>query len=185
MIPDDRLIYNTLYRWEFGAEDVGNLMSRSTLDALLNRVASMTSHASSSVSSSDDDSKETPRGTNQNASNSTSSNETPSSSSSSNTGFKKTPHSIAATSSTNHSASKSSVALSSSAAVSSSSPTRSSSSPSGAHLVTADGSVNCIDTPADQENVVASLHWCETIAALSLLEEGKNGSLFEGNDVGV
>jgi len=48
--------------------------------------------------------------------------------------------------------------------------------------------VNCVDTPADQENVVASLHWCETIAALSLLEEGgtfviKVFTLFEESSV--
>ena len=45
--------------------------------------------------------------------------------------------------------------------------------PRGVHLVTADGSVNCVDTPADQENVVTSLHWCETVAALAMLEEGQ------------
>ena len=48
----------------------------------------------------------------------------------------------------------------------------------GVHLVTADGSVNCVDVPAEQESVVASLHWCETIAALLLLEEGSSVSAF-------
>ena len=41
MIPDDRLIYNTLPRWEFGAEDDGNLMTKSTLEALRRRVHDM------------------------------------------------------------------------------------------------------------------------------------------------
>ena len=39
-------------------------------------------------------------------------------------------------------------------------------------LVTADGSIDCVDTPAEQELVVSHLHFCETIAALSLLQSG-------------
>ncbi|XP_066591337.1 cap-specific mRNA (nucleoside-2'-O-)-methyltransferase 2 isoform X1 [Prorops nasuta] len=39
-------------------------------------------------------------------------------------------------------------------------------------LVTADGSINCSDSPAEQEDVVAHLHYCETIAALHMLSTG-------------
>ncbi|XP_053988812.1 cap-specific mRNA (nucleoside-2'-O-)-methyltransferase 2 [Hylaeus volcanicus] len=39
-------------------------------------------------------------------------------------------------------------------------------------LITADGSIDCLDVPAEQENVVAHLHFCETITALHLLNTG-------------
>ncbi|GLH14068.1 Uncharacterized protein GBIM_18498 [Gryllus bimaculatus] len=39
-------------------------------------------------------------------------------------------------------------------------------------LVTADGSVDCHDKPAEQEGVVSSLHYYETIAALNILGVG-------------
>lgn len=39
-------------------------------------------------------------------------------------------------------------------------------------LVTADGSINCIDCPGEQEIFVTQLHYCETIAALHLLNKG-------------
>ncbi|XP_063983407.1 cap-specific mRNA (nucleoside-2'-O-)-methyltransferase 2 [Diachasmimorpha longicaudata] len=39
-------------------------------------------------------------------------------------------------------------------------------------LVTADGSISCLDRPAEQELVVAHLHYCEVIAALSILADG-------------
>ncbi|XP_076626936.1 cap methyltransferase 2 [Colletes latitarsis] len=39
-------------------------------------------------------------------------------------------------------------------------------------LVTADGSIDCVDVPEDQENVVAHLHFCETVTALHLLNTG-------------
>ncbi|XP_011299350.1 cap-specific mRNA (nucleoside-2'-O-)-methyltransferase 2 [Fopius arisanus] len=41
-----------------------------------------------------------------------------------------------------------------------------------AMLVTADGSISCIDKPDEQEAVVSHLHYCETVAALHLLENG-------------
>lgn len=43
------------------------------------------------------------------------------------------------------------------------------------HLVTCDGSIDCQDTPGDQESVVSRLHCCEALAALSILSP--NGSL--------
>ncbi|XP_071821734.1 cap-specific mRNA (nucleoside-2'-O-)-methyltransferase 2-like isoform X2 [Apostichopus japonicus] len=39
-------------------------------------------------------------------------------------------------------------------------------------LVTADGSVNCQDNPAEQETLVHSLHFCEVVAALTILQQG-------------
>ncbi|KAF7997281.1 hypothetical protein HCN44_005558 [Aphidius gifuensis] len=39
-------------------------------------------------------------------------------------------------------------------------------------LVTADGSINCMDSPDEQELVVSHLHYCETIAALNILNIG-------------
>ncbi|XP_033323110.2 cap methyltransferase 2 [Megalopta genalis] len=39
-------------------------------------------------------------------------------------------------------------------------------------LVTADGSIDCTDDPGEQENIVAHLHFCETVAALHLLQTG-------------
>ncbi|GAB0089458.1 Cap-specific mRNA (nucleoside-2'-O-)-methyltransferase 2 [Sergentomyia squamirostris] len=42
------------------------------------------------------------------------------------------------------------------------------------HLVTADGSVNCINTPECQEEVVSFLHYAETVAALRILTIGGN-----------
>jgi len=39
-------------------------------------------------------------------------------------------------------------------------------------LVTADGSIDCSDRPNDQEEVVAQLHFCETVAAVGALAVG-------------
>lgn len=39
-------------------------------------------------------------------------------------------------------------------------------------LVTADGSIDCLDMPAEQEEVVSQLHFCEAIAALHVLRKG-------------
>lgn len=41
-------------------------------------------------------------------------------------------------------------------------------------LVTADGSIDCTDMPDEQENAVAHLHFCETVACMHLLEKGGN-----------
>lgn len=41
-------------------------------------------------------------------------------------------------------------------------------------LITADGSIDCMDMPDEQECAVAHLHFCETVAALSLLAAGGN-----------
>ena len=54
-----------------------------------------------------------------------------------------------------------------------------------AHLVTSDGSIDCSTEPNEQEAVVAHLHFCETVAALQLLDRGghfvlKMFTLFEG-----
>ncbi|KRT79491.1 hypothetical protein AMK59_6577 [Oryctes borbonicus] len=42
-------------------------------------------------------------------------------------------------------------------------------------LVTADGSINCMENPGDQERLVEYLHYCEAMTALQILETG--GSL--------
>jgi cap2 methyltransferase len=39
-------------------------------------------------------------------------------------------------------------------------------------LVTADGSISCADNPAEQEAITAQLHYCEMVAALSILAPG-------------
>ncbi|RLU27367.1 hypothetical protein DMN91_001169 [Ooceraea biroi] len=41
-------------------------------------------------------------------------------------------------------------------------------------LVTADGSIDCIDVPGEQESAVAQLHLCETVACMHLLQKGGN-----------
>ncbi|KAK0096668.1 hypothetical protein PV326_004747 [Microctonus aethiopoides] len=41
-------------------------------------------------------------------------------------------------------------------------------------LITADGSIDCLHTPDEQEKIVSHLHYCETITALHLLN--KNGN---------
>lgn len=41
-------------------------------------------------------------------------------------------------------------------------------------LVTADGSIDCTDMPDEQENAVAHLHFCETVACMHILEKGGN-----------
>ena len=38
--------------------------------------------------------------------------------------------------------------------------------------MTADGSINCQNDPAEQESVVSQLHYCEVITALSILAAG-------------
>lgn len=38
--------------------------------------------------------------------------------------------------------------------------------------MTADGSVNCMDDPGNQENIVWHLIFCETISALTILKKG-------------
>jgi hypothetical protein len=41
-----------------------------------------------------------------------------------------------------------------------------------AHLVTADGSISAVDRPAEQESLVAWLHYCEAVAAIGCLAPG-------------
>ncbi|XP_029040584.1 cap-specific mRNA (nucleoside-2'-O-)-methyltransferase 2 [Osmia bicornis bicornis] len=55
-------------------------------------------------------------------------------------------------------------------------------------LITADGSIDCTDVPAEQESVLTHLHFCETVAALHLLATGgsfllKIFTIFECNTV--
>lgn len=40
--------------------------------------------------------------------------------------------------------------------------------------MTADGSVDCMRDPGEQEHFVEHLHFCETMTALGCLEDGKN-----------
>ncbi|XP_066254327.1 cap-specific mRNA (nucleoside-2'-O-)-methyltransferase 2 [Euwallacea similis] len=40
------------------------------------------------------------------------------------------------------------------------------------NLVTADGSINCMCDPGEQETLVGFLHYCETLTALAVLEKG-------------
>lgn len=41
-------------------------------------------------------------------------------------------------------------------------------------LVTADGSIDCMNNPGEQENIVSHLHYCEIITALAVLSPGGN-----------
>lgn len=55
-------------------------------------------------------------------------------------------------------------------------------------LITADGSIDCTDVPAEQESVLIHLHFCETITALQLLATGgsfllKIFTIFECNTI--
>ena len=40
--------------------------------------------------------------------------------------------------------------------------------------MTADGSIDCADQPAEQENIVAQLVYCEAVTAITLLTRGGN-----------
>lgn len=55
-------------------------------------------------------------------------------------------------------------------------------------LITADGSIDCVDAPDCQEEVVATLHFAEIVAALSILADGgcfvvKMFTMFESTNV--
>jgi 23S rRNA U2552 (ribose-2'-O)-methylase RlmE/FtsJ len=57
-------------------------------------------------------------------------------------------------------------------------------------MITADGSVSCIDNPNEQENTTSQLHYCETVCALGLLAPGgsftvKLFTYFEHANVGL
>ena len=39
------------------------------------------------------------------------------------------------------------------------------------YQITADGSINCVDNPGEQEALVAQLVFCETVTALALLRQ--------------
>lgn len=41
-------------------------------------------------------------------------------------------------------------------------------------IVTADGSVDCMKNPGEQERFVEYLHFCETVTALAVLKPGKH-----------
>ncbi|XP_055837336.1 cap-specific mRNA (nucleoside-2'-O-)-methyltransferase 2-like isoform X2 [Episyrphus balteatus] len=58
------------------------------------------------------------------------------------------------------------------------------------HLITADGSIDCIETPDNQEELVSNLHFAELCAALLILAKGgsfllKMFTLFEAASVNV
>lgn len=58
------------------------------------------------------------------------------------------------------------------------------------HLITADGSVDCVEDPGMQEENVALLHFAEIVSALSILADGgsfvvKKFTLFEASSVSI
>ena len=60
----------------------------------------------------------------------------------------------------------------------------------GYDLVTADGSVDCVDDPGEQERITSKLHFCETVTALASLRLGgcfvvKKFTQFEADSVAV
>ena len=165
MIPDDRLIYNTLPCWEFGADDDGNLMKRSTLEALRRRVKTLASISPDDEENDDDadDDVDGKRGV-ENKSCAGAESDVDKETEASSRTSSRCPSRAASTASPGPAGTTSTTAP----------PHEGKPAPRGVHLVTADGSVNCVDTPADQENVVAALHWCETVAALMILEQGES-----------